>query len=346
MQFNITPPAQAIKPVLLEKIQQKTKPLGALGALEKLALQIGLIQQSLAPSLVQTTMLVFAGDHGIANTGVSAYPQAVTAQMVQNFLNGGAAINVFTRQHNIALNIIDSGVNTDFSDAPHLIQAKVAYGTQSFLTMPAMTHAQCLASISKGAEITESFITQGSNVIGFGEMGIGNTASASCLMALICDFPLEICTGRGAGLDDTGLANKIKTLQKALDFHAIDRNDPLAILATFGGFEIAMMVGAILKSAEKKCVILMDGFICTAALLVAHKLYPHVLEYCIFSHCSDEAGHKKMLNYLNAKPLLQLNLRLGEGSGAALAYPLLVSAVSFLNEMASFSSANVSQAHG
>ena len=345
MQFNITPPSQRVKPALLEKIQQKTKPLGALGVLENLSLQIGLIQQNLAPSLNLPTMLVFAGDHGIANAGVSAYPQAVTAQMVQNFLNGGAAINVFTRQHNMALHIIDSGVNADFSDAPHLIQAKIAYGTQNFLAMPAMTQAQCLAAINKGAEIAESCIRQGSNVIGLGEMGIGNTASASCLMALLCDLPIEACVGRGTGLDDAGLANKINTLQKALDFHAIDRKNPLTILATFGGFEIAMMVGAILKAAEEKCIILMDGFICTAALLVAHKLYPHVLDYCIFSHCSDEAGHKKMLNALNVVPLLQLNLRLGEGSGAALAYPLIVSAVNFLNEMASFASANVSQTH-
>lgn len=344
MQFNITQPSQTLKPALLEKIQQKTKPLGALGTLENLALQIGLIQQSLSPSLVQPAMLVFAGDHGIANAGVSAYPQAVTAQMVQNFLNGGAAINIFTRQHNIALHIIDSGVNADFSDAPLLIQAKIAYGTQSFLAMPAMTQRLCLTAIHKGAEIAENFIQQGSNVIGLGEMGIANTASASCLMALLCDFPLAACVGRGTGLDDAGLANKINTLQNALDFHAIDRNAPLAVLATFGGFEIAMMVGAMLKIAEKKCVILVDGFICTAALLVAHKLYPQVLDYCIFSHCSDEAGHKKMLDFLNAAPLLQLNLRLGEGSGAALVYPLLVSAVNFLNEMASFASANVSQA--
>lgn len=344
MQFNISEPSQTLKPALLEKIQQKTKPLGALGALENLALQIGLIQQSLSPSLVQPTMLVFAGDHGIANSGVSAYPQAVTAQMVQNFLNSGAAINVFTRQHNIALHIVDSGVNADFSNAPHLIQAKIAYGTQNFLATPAMTQTQCLTAIHKGAEIAENFIQQGSNVIGLGEMGIANTASASCLMALLCDFPLATCVGRGTGLDDAGLANKINTLQNALDFHATDRNTPLAVLATFGGFEIAMMVGAMLKIAEKKCVILVDGFICTAALLMAHKLYPQVLDYCVFSHCSDEAGHKKMLDFLNAAPLLQLNLRLGEGSGAALVYPLLVSAVNFLNEMASFASANVSQA--
>lgn len=345
MQFNISPPSQHIKPTLLEKIQQKTKPIGALGMLEEVALQIGLIQQNLSPSLQKPTMLVFAGDHGIANAGVSAYPQAVTAQMVQNFLNGGAAINVFTRQHNMALYIVDSGVNAEFADAKDLIQAKIAYGTQNFLTTPAMTHAQCVAAVTKGAEIAESIIQQGTNIVGLGEMGIGNTASASCLMALICHLPLTVCVGRGTGLDDIGLSHKIITLQKALDFHNIDRENPLNMLATFGGFEIAMMVGAMLKAAEKKCVILIDGFIGSAALLVAYKLYPHVLDYCIFSHVSEETGHKKMLAFLNAKPLLQLNLRLGEGSGAALVFPLIISAVNFLNEMASFSSANVSQAH-
>lgn len=345
MQFHITSPSQEIKSILLEKINQKTKPLGALGFLEDLALQLGLIQESLSPRLIQPTILVFAGDHGITNSGVSAYPQAVTAQMVQNFLQGGAAINVFTSQHAMSLYVIDSGVNADFSDAPNLIRAKIAHGTQNFLHEPAMTQAQCMAALTKGTEIAESIIDQGCNVLGLGEMGIGNTASASCLMALLCNLPIELCAGRGTGLNDTGLAKKIQTLKAALEKHNMDRKDPLAVLATFGGFEIAMMVGAMLKAAEKKCVILIDGFICTAALLVAHRLHPHVLDYCVFSHCSDEAGHKNMLDFLNAKPLLQLGLRLGEGSGAALAYPLLVSAVNFINEMASFAEAHVSQAN-
>ncbi len=345
MQFNITACPLSLKAALLEKITQKTKPLGALGLLEDLAMQIGLIQESLSPQLKQPTMLVFAGDHGITNNGVSAYPQAVTAQMVQNFLQGGAAISVFTRQHAMALYVIDSGVCAEFTDAPHFIRAKIAQGTQNFLYQPAMTQAQCADAMNKGAAIAESMIDQGCNVLGIGEMGIGNTASASCLMALLCNLPIETCVGRGTGLDDAGLSNKINTLQQALSSHTIGQNEPLEILATFGGFEIAMMVGAMLKAAEKKCVLLVDGFICTAALLVAQRLYPHVLDYCVFSHSSDETGHKTMLEFLNAKPLLQLGLRLGEGSGAALAYPLLVSAVNFLNEMASFASANVSQAN-
>ena len=345
MQFNITACPLSLKATLLEKINQKTKPLGALGLLEDLALKIGLIQESLSPQLKLPTMLVFAGDHGITNSGVSAYPQAVTAQMVHNFINGGAAINVFTRQHTMTLYVVDSGVNAKFATASHFIDAKIARGTKSFLHEPAMTQTQCVEAITKGAAIAESIINQGCNVLGFGEMGIGNTASASCLMALLCDLPIDLCVGRGAGLDDAGLSKKINTLQQALNAHAINRNDPLAILATYGGFEIAMMAGAMLKAAEKKCVLLIDGFICTAALLVAHRLHPHVLDYCVFSHSSDESGHKKMLEFLNAKPLLQLGLRLGEGSGAALAYPLLVSAVNFLNEMASFAEAHVSQAN-
>lgn len=345
MQFNITSRSQSLKATLLEKINQKTKPLGALGLLEDLALRIGLIQECLSPQLKQPTMLVFAGDHGITNSSVSAYPQAVTAQMVQNFINGGAAINVFTRQHTMTLYVVDSGINAEFANAPHFIRAKIAHGTRNFLHEPAMTRAQCVEAITKGAAIAESIVDQGCNVLGFGEMGIGNTASASCLMALLCDLPIDVCVGRGTGLNDAGLSNKINTLQQALNAHAINRNDPLAILATYGGFEIAMMAGAMLKAAEKKCVLLIDGFICTAALLVAHRLHPHVLDYCVFSHSSDESGHKKMLEFLNAKPLLQLGLRLGEGSGAVLAYPLLVSAVNFLNEMASFSEAHVSQAN-
>jgi nicotinate-nucleotide--dimethylbenzimidazole phosphoribosyltransferase len=345
MQFNITPLPQSLKPALFEKIQLKTKPLNALGTLEGLALQIGLVQESLTPQIIQPTMLVFAGDHGIASSGVSAYPQVVTAQMVQNFMNGGAAINVFTRQHAMKLYIVDSGVNAEIEDAPNLIRAKIGHGTKNFLHAPAMTELQCSEAVANGAAMMEKIIAQGCNVVGFGEMGIGNTASASCLMSLFCDLPIENCVGRGTGLDDVGLHKKIQILKNALDMHHLNKNETWRILATFGGFEIAMMAGAILKAAEKKIVIIIDGFICSAALLFAHRLAPNVLDYCVFSHCSDEAGHQKMLDFFNAKPLLQLNLRLGEGTGAALAYPLLVSAVNFLNDMASFASAHVSQAN-
>jgi len=342
MDFNITQPNTSFSTALIDKINNKTKPFGSLGLLEDIALQIGLIQGSLNPALCKPTMLVFAADHGIANAGVSAYPQGVTAQMVSNFVQQGAAINVFTAQHGIHLKIIDSGVNATLPQSENLIDKKIAYGTQNFLTAPAMSIDQCKTAIQIGTQIAEMELATGCNIIGFGEMGIGNTASASCLMARLCNLPIEDCVGRGTGLDDAGLNRKIAILKEALAMHPPYSNDATVTLATFGGFETAMMVGAMLRAAEKHCILLIDGFISSAALLVAYKICPEILHYCIFSHCSDELGHKKMLAHFNAKPLLSLGLRLGEGSGAALAFPLIVSAVNFLNNMASFESAKVS----
>lgn len=329
------------------RIAQKTKPIGALGVLESLAQQIGLIQQTEAPQLRRPTVLVFAGDHGITASGVSPYPQAVTAQMVHNFLQGGAAINVFAKQHQMTLRVVDSGVNAQFAPHALLIEAKIAPGTANFLEAPAMTKAQCQSALRRGGEIARDVMDQGCNVLALGEMGIGNTSSASMLMHLCGEIPLAQCVGRGTGLDDPGLQRKLAVLQRARDHHCHPQpqlaQDPLAVLATFGGFEIAMMIGAMLAAAQARCVILIDGFIATAALLIASRLHPEVLDYCVFSHCSGEAGHRALLQHLNATPLLDLYLRLGEGTGAVLAYPLLVSAVAFLNEMASFESAGVSQ---
>jgi len=344
IKFNIPKPDQALKKVLVDKINNKTKPLGALGMLESIALQIGLIQQTLAPQLTHPAMLVFAGDHGIAHAGVSSYPQAVTAQMVLNFLQGGAAINIFTTQNNMRLSVVDSGVNYQFLPNIGLIDAKIAMGTCNFINEPAMTPAQCDQALTHGADIVSEKVAEGSNVFGFGEMGIANTSSASCLMHILCGLPVEACVGRGTGLDDAGLAHKTKVLSQAIAHHAVSNADAMKILATFGGFEIAMLVGAMLRAAELQCVLLIDGFITTAALLVAAKLQPNILSYCVFSHCSDESGHQKMLDFLKVKPLLRMDLRLGEGSGAALAYPLVVAAVNILNNMASFESAHVSQA--
>lgn len=344
MNFNITKPNQALKSPLVDKINNKTKPLGALGMLETVALQIGLIQQTLTPKLSHPTMLIFAGDHGIANAGVSPYPQAVTAQMVLNFLQGGAAINIFTAQNNMRLCVVDSGVNYQFPPNVDLIDAKIDMGTRNFINEPAMTLAQCQQALTHGADIVRAKVAEGSNVFGFGEMGIANTSSASCLMHILCGLPIEECVGRGTGLDDAGLAHKTKVLSQAIAHHAINNADAKQILATFGGFEIAMMAGAMLQAAEQQCVLLIDGFITSAALLVAAKLQPEILNYCVFSHCSDESGHQKMLDFLKVKPLLKMDLRLGEGSGAALAYPLVLAAVNFLNNMASFESAHVSQA--
>ena len=328
---------------LQQKINTKTKPLGALGRLEAVALQVGLIQQTLTPQLSRPTMLVFAGDHGIANSGVSPYPQAVTAQMVLNFLSGGAAINVFARQNGFALRVIDTGVNHSFEPHVDLINAKIDMGTANFLQQTAMTQVQCEQALTRGAILASAEISAGCNVLGFGEMGIGNTSSASCLMSVLCNMPIEQCVGRGTGLDDAGLSNKTKLLKKAIQHHALSNDDVLQVLATFGGFEIAMMVGAMLSAAEQKAVLLIDGFIATSALLVAAKMQPNIVDYCIFTHCSSENAHHEMLNYLGAKPLLDIGLRLGEGTGAVLAYPLVQAAVNFLNEMASFESAGVSE---
>ncbi len=341
LKFDIEPVSVEMQEALQQKIDTKTKPLGALGRLEKLALQVGNIQQKLNPVLNQPTIVVFAGDHGIVADGVSAYPQEVTFQMVMNFIAGGAAINIFGRQHGMHIKVVDAGVNFDFSEQTGLINAKIAKGTKNYLKEPAMTEQQCRDAMSKGAEIVQTIHQEGSNVIGFGEMGIGNTSSASILMSLFCQLPLEECVGRGAGVDDAGLEKKKTLLQQAIANNPVD-GSPLSILSTFGGFEIAMMCGAYLQAASLKMIILVDGFIATSALLAASRFSPDVLGYCVFSHVSDESGHQRLLEHLEAKPLLDLQMRLGEGTGTAMAYPILQAAVNFLAEMASFESAGVS----
>lgn len=341
----IAPPLDTnLRDALLAKIDQKTKPVGALGQLEAIAQQIGCIQQSLTPSLNQPHLLVFAADHGIANENVSAYPQAVTAQMVANFLNGGAAINVFTKQHGLAFKLIDAGVATDLKSHPDLISEKIAYGTENFAHAPAMTKQQCQQAIDAGFRIMMEEISQGCNIVGFGEMGIANTTAASALMACITGMDVVDCIGRGTGLNDQQLTHKQQVVAQALGHHQLSSSaDALEVLATFGGFEIAMMVGAMFAAAQHRCAIIIDGFIVTSALLVAKAINANIQDYCLFAHCSDEAPHQALLDYVGATPILTMGLRLGEGSGAALAYPLIDSAVRFLNEMATFESAKVSQ---
>lgn len=340
--FNIAPLAVApLKESLQRKIDGKTKPLGALGRLERLALQVGQVQGTLAPSLRSPEMLVFAGDHGIAAAGVSPFPQEVTRQMVLNFLAGGAAINVFARQNGMAVRVVDAGVNHDFGSVDGLIEAKIGYGTRNFLDTAAMTREECESAITKGAEIAAAEIAQGCNALGFGEMGIGNTSAAAILTSKLCGLPIEQCVGRGTGLDDAGLEKKQALLAAAIAKHA-EVTAPLDVLATFGGFEIAMMAGAMLAAAERRALLLIDGYIATSALLVAASLYPAIKEYCVFAHESGEPGHARQLAWLGVEPLLSLDMRLGEGTGGALAYPLVQAAVNFLNEMASFESAGVS----
>lgn len=343
LRFNILPVEDAkLRAALQSRIDTKTKPLEALGRLERLALQVGLVQQSLQPQLVAPTMLVFAGDHGVVSAGVSPYPQEVTRQMVLNFLAGGAAINVFARQNGMAVLVIDAGVNHDFGVVDGLVNAKIDFGTRSFLEAPAMTQAQCMEAMAKGAALAEEEVARGSNVLGFGEMGIGNTSSAALITSRLCQLPLEQCVGRGTGLDDAGLQKKRQLLAAAQDKHAAG-HDPLDVLATFGGFEIAMMAGAMLGAAQRRALLLVDGYIATSALLVAASLYPAIKDYCVFAHESGEPGHARQLAWLGVEPLLSLDMRLGEGTGAALAYPLIQAAVNFLNQMASFESAGVSE---
>ena len=365
MEFNITAPDGALRGPLQQKIDGKTKPLGALGRLEALALQIGLIQQTLSPELRAPHILVCAGDHGALSdkngAGLSAYPQDVTWQMVENFLAGGAAINVFARQSGIELVVADAGVNHDFSSdvtpasghetsrklrfgpRENLVDAKVSpHGTASYLQGPAMSAEQCAQAMANGARLVADLHARGCNVIGFGEMGIGNTASASLITHFLAGIPLADCVGRGTGLDDAGVSRKLTLLEKAAARYSGDPA-PLSVVSRFGGFEIAMLAGGMLAAAERRMLLLIDGFIVTSALLVAATLHPATLQYCVFSHRSRERGHRLQLEHLGARPLLDMDLRLGEGTGAALAWPLVRAAVAFLNEMASFESAGVSE---
>lgn len=332
---------KTIQEQLQQVINRKTKPPGALGKLEDLALQIGSVQGSVHPKLVAPHILVYAADHGIAEEGTSAYPQEVTRQMVMNFLHGGAAINVFARQQGIGLKIIDAGVKGSLPDHPGLTVAKVGEGTGNWLHEPAMTAAQLEACMNHGKTHVQHLQATGCNVIGFGEMGIGNTASASMIMHLLGNIPLAQCVGRGTGLDDQQFQRKLETLKKAAAFQE-SITDPTVILQRVGGFEIAQMCGAMLEAARLNGLILIDGFIASAACWVALTLEPSIRKHLVFSHLSDEHGHRVMLEAMKAEPVLQLKLRLGEGTGCALVYPLLQSAVGFLNEMASFETAGVS----
>ena len=318
-------------------INHKTKPPGSLGMLELLAKQIGLIQGKAQPELHKPAILIFAGDHGVTAENISAYPQSVTWQMVENFLAGGAAINVFARQSACDIHVVDAGVNHSFGAREGLLDRKVAMGTRNFAQEAAMTAAQCETALRHGMDLVDGL---DGNVIGFGEMGIGNTTAAAAIMHALSGIALEECVGAGTGLDATGIAHKRDVIAAAIAKHQVSA--PLDVLATFGGFEIAMMAGAMLRAAQLRKVLLIDGFIVTSALMVALQLQPSLRDYCVFSHYSNENGHQAMLRHLDARPLLQLGLRLGEGTGCALALPLLHAAVNFLAQMATFESAQVS----
>ncbi|UXH77459.1 nicotinate-nucleotide--dimethylbenzimidazole phosphoribosyltransferase [Roseateles amylovorans] len=330
-----------LEAALRHRIDRKTKPLGALGRLETLMLRLGLILGTETPTLEDPQLMVFAADHGLAAHGVSAYPSDVTWQMVENFLAGGAAVSVLARQHGLTLSVVDAGVRHTFQPRPGLLIAKIAMGSADMLAGPAMSTEECATAVAAGKTLLQK---RPGNVLLLGEMGIGNTSAASLLLARLGGYPLTDCVGRGTGLDDTQLRHKLDVLTRAMQRHP-RANEPLAALAALGGLEIAMMVGAVLQAAVERRVIVVDGFITGAAVLVAAKLRPAVLERCVFAHRSHESGHRLMLETLRADPLLDLGLRLGEGSGAALAWPLLASACKVLAEMASFDTAGVSDKH-
>jgi len=324
---------------LTSKINNKTKPLGSLGQLETLAVKIGNILGAITPVLHNPQMVVFAADHGIVKQGVSAFPSDVTWQMVENFLADGAAVSVLARQHAVNLTVVDCGVNHEFFPRPRLIVKKLGNGTADSSCGVAMSQDSCDQAIKNGIEIVRALP---GNAFILGEMGIGNTSAASLLFSKFTDIDIELCTGAGTGLDSAAITHKTNVLRQALEFHR-SLSRPAEILAAMGGYEIATMVGALLEAAASRRVILVDGFIVSAAVLVASKFEPSVLDYCVFSHRSGERGHALMLDYLGASPLLDLGLRLGEGSGAMIAWPLLQSACVILNEMASFEAAGVSR---
>ncbi len=331
-------PSTALHAQVRHLLDRKTKPVGSLGRIEALALQLACVLNTARPRLEAPQLVVFAADHGVATQGVSAYPADVTWQMVENFLAGGAAVAVLARQHGLALTVMDCGVRHDFAPRPGLVVAKSAHGTADLSTGPAMTTAQAQQALASGADLVRRLP---GNALLLGEMGIGNTSAAALLMARLTGEPMAACVGRGTGLDDAGLAHKLAVLHRALAANA-GAHAPMDALAALGGFEIATMVGAVLEAHRSGRVVVVDGFITTAAVAVAAALAPASLQCCVFAHCSAESGHARWLRHLGVRALLDLDLRLGEGSGAALAWPLLTSACRLLCEMASFDSAGVS----
>lgn len=335
LQFQIEKPDEAIREALIRKIDSLAKPKGSLGRLESLALQIGMIQQTLTPLLSHPVNVIYASDHGIADEGVSQSPKEVTRQVIFNFLNGGSGVCFLARQHGFDIKIVDGGVDYDFPKDLPIIHRKIRRGTRNFLYEAAMTEEELALALQIGAEVVSDCHQEGCNVISFGEMGIGNTSASSLWMSCLTDTPLIDCVGAGSGLNTEGVRHKYQVLKAAQDNYSGD-GSVLDIMRYFGGYEMVMAVGGMLRAAELHLIILVDGFIMTNCVLAASRLYPQVLDYCIFGHCGDESGHKRLLDYLHVDPLLHLNMRLGEGSGAVCAFPIVDSSVRMLNEMHTF----------
>ncbi len=336
--FHVPPVSCALDPAIRHAIDGKTKPPGALGVLETVAAQIARIQNTLTPRLHRCRLTLFAADHGIAAEGVSAYPQDVTRQMLANFLDGGAAANVFARTHGVELQVVDAGVAGEPMEAPALISRRIAAGTRNFALEPAMTAEQCEKALRQGEAVGAGIAA---DAAAFGEMGIGNTSSATLVAHKLTGAALDTLVGRGAGLDDAGLARKHGILRRAAGRTAAGLDAPSA-LREYGGFEVVMMAGAMMGAARAGAVVLVDGFIAGVAALAAVRMAPALRDYLVFAHRSAEHGHGVVLEALDARPLLDLDLRLGEGTGALLAWPVLRCAAAMLAEMASFESAGVS----
>lgn len=341
--FSIEKPDQGLRNSIQEKIDNLNKPKGSLGMLEDIAMQICLIQQTLSPTLRRPYHLLFGGDHGIECERVSVSPREVTWQQMINFAHGGGGVNMFCRQHGFRLKLIDVGVDHDLSTySDKIIDRKIARGTKNFLHEPAMTDKEYTLAIDIGVSLVDDCIKDGCRIISLGEMGIANTSPSSIWMSLFGNIPLSECIGAGAGLSDTGVRHKLSVLRQSVT-HYRNTSPHISPIPYFGGFEMAAAIGAMLRAAERKLPIMVDGFIMSACMLVASHLYPDILHYAIFCHCGDESGHRKMLRLMNVRPILNLGMRLGEGTGALCAYPIIDSAVRMINEMNTFDNAKITK---
>ena len=382
-EFHIKPVCREMQTEIQEKIDNLNKPKGSLGRLEELAMQVCLVQQTLSPSLAHPCHLLLGGDHGIEREGVSVSPRKVTWQQMINFTRGGGGVNMFCRQHGFKLRIVDVGVDYDFSSVPSIIDRKIARGTRNFLYEPAMSEEEFNRAISIGSDLVDDCLAEGCRVLSIGEMGIANTSPSSIWMSLFGNIPLKDCIGAGAGLASEGIRHKYEVLAKAIDNFRVKseelrvkseelrvknesnkqgaegnsdsslftlhsslstlRSSLDEVIRYFGGFEMVAAIGAMLRAAEQHVLILVDGFIMTACAIAAIRLYPAAQDYMIFTHCGDESGHKMMLDIVGAKPLLNLGLRLGEGTGALCAFPIVDSAVRMMNEMNNFQNAKITK---
>ena len=325
LSFNIPPVDLRLSEAIEQKIDNLNKPKGSLGRLETLARQICLVQQTLSPTLSHPCHLLLGGDHGIEREGVSVSPREVTWQQMVNFSHGGGGVNMFCRQHGFELHIVDMGVDHDLSTVEGIENHKIAPGTANFLLGPAMTEEQYWQAIETGGILVDRCAEKGCNIICIGEMGIANTSPSSIWMSLFGGIPLDECIGAGAGLNDEGIRHKQRILQEAVERYLArseticfkdEREKTRYAIRYFGGFEMVGAIGAMLRAAERQILVMVDGFIMTACMLAASRLYPTALDYAIFGHCGDESGHQRMLSLMNAQPLLHLGLRLGEGTGA------------------------------